>query len=120
MPRIIAWHLKLSPIFTGLAAANDLDGKSDDEVRAVTNSNQQLAKGKQASDRTKVQAGRVTTGNGEWLGAPPLELPYATSSDGNSDAKITSPVLISLIDLESAGNTKRDPKQALHFGQCQT
>ena len=35
MPRIIAWHLKLSPIFTGIAAANDLDGKSDDEVRAV-------------------------------------------------------------------------------------
>jgi hypothetical protein len=49
MPRIIAWHLKLSPIFTGLAAANDLDGKSDDEVRAVTNSNQQLAQGKQAT-----------------------------------------------------------------------
>ncbi len=52
--------------------------------------------------------------------AAPLELPYATSSDGNSEGKITAPVVISLIDLESAGNTTRDPKQALHFGQCQT
>ena len=34
-----------------------------------------------------------------------LRLPYATNNDGNSDGKITFPVLISLIDLVSAGNT---------------
>jgi hypothetical protein len=50
----------------------------------------------------------------------PLELAYATNRDGNSDGKIIFPVLISLIDLVSAGNTTRDPKQALYFGQCQT
>jgi hypothetical protein len=74
---------------------------------------------KQTGDRAKAQTGGPTN-IGEWRCAAPLELSYATSSDGNSDGKITSPVLISLIDLESAGNTKSDPKQALHFGQCQT
>jgi hypothetical protein len=62
----------------------------------------------------------VTQEMGSGFCPAPLELPYATSSDGNSDGKITAPVVISLIDLESAGNTTRDPKQALHFGQCQT
>jgi hypothetical protein len=71
----------------------------------------------QQSDRTKAQAG--TARNRTGVDAP-LHLPYATNKDGNSDGKITFPVLISLIDLVSAGNTTRDPKQALHFGQCQT
>ena len=52
--------------------------------------------------------------------AAPLQLPYATNSDGNSNGKITLSVLISLIDLVSAGNTARDPKHALQFVQCQT
>ena len=83
--------LKLSPIFTGFAAANDLDGKSDDEVRAVFELKSAIGTGTQAGDRTTA----------------PLELSYATSSDGNSDGKIMSPVLISFIDLESVGNTTR-------------
>jgi len=48
------------------------------------------------------------------------ELPYATSSDGNSDGKISFPVFISFIDMVSAGNTTKDSKQALHVGQCHT
>jgi regulator of PEP synthase PpsR (kinase-PPPase family) len=34
--------------------------------------------------------------------------------------KWVSPVTISFIDTVSVGNKTRDPKQALHFGQCQT
>jgi len=40
---------------------------------------------------------------------------YATSSDG----KILSPVLISFIDLVTAGNETRDSKLQSHFQQCQ-
>ena len=36
------------------------------------------------------------------------ELPYATSNDGNSDRKITLPVLISLIGLLTAGKEMVD------------
>jgi hypothetical protein len=40
---------------------------------------------------------------------------YATNSDG----KITSPVMISFIDLVSAGNETTDSKQKSHSRQCQ-
>ena len=40
---------------------------------------------------------------------------YAT----NSDEKISSPVLISLIDLVMAGNETSDSKQKSHSQQCQ-
>ena len=73
----------------------------------------------QQSEHTNAQAGTARNRTGVDLDAP-LHLPYATNKDGNSDGKITFPVLISLIDLVSAGNATRDPKQALHFGQCQT
>jgi hypothetical protein len=35
MPRVIVWDLETVPDLCGFAAANDLDGKSDDEVRAT-------------------------------------------------------------------------------------
>jgi hypothetical protein len=47
--------------------------------------------------------------------AAPLELPYATSSDG----KMSSLVMISFIDFASAGRKTRDSKQQPHLPQRQ-
>ena len=43
------------------------------------------------------------------------KLPYATSSDGNSDAKITFPVVISLIDLSMAGKETTELEAEVTF-----
>jgi len=35
MPQVLVWDIETMPDLRGFAAANALDGKSDDEVRAV-------------------------------------------------------------------------------------
>jgi hypothetical protein len=68
---------------------------------------------KQTTSPKRKQLRNVMTGQS--LCAAPLELPYATSSDG----KISSLVVIFFIDLVSEGDETGESKQQLYFRQYQ-
>jgi hypothetical protein len=69
---------------------------------------------KQTTSPKRKQLRNVMTGQ-SLCAAAPLELPYATSSDG----KISSLVVIFFIDLVSEGDETGESKQQLYFRQYQ-